>query len=328
MFRLQKSTVWLAAHHSEWHELFQNEKERLVEGMKNYDVTIEHIGSTAIPFVPAKPIVDIILGIDQAIELSAMRPVLKNLGYVDQGPQGVPHRILWVFGIEEDRKFHLYLTHKGSRTWNDCIAFRTALRSAASIREEYAKFKNKFAMKYPEDRELYMRKKHEFIERVTRQYQSSHTLPSRQSMLKEIISALERRQNILLVGRRDAGKTYFVTNQLIPLLRTNGMDVHYYKDMDEEIHVLHKDEILIFDEFELLDDKESLERMHPEEQPYYLDSYLLMVHEWLQKAECVPNRRIFILSRNEEDIGCILGIASFNFAPNVVVIEVVPWGVV
>jgi len=326
MLGLQRGTVRLAAHHSKWHKLFQKEKERLVEGMRNNAVTIEHIGSTAIPFVPAKPIIDIVLGIDQAIELSAMRPFLMDLGYEERGPQGVPDRVLWVFGTEKDRKFYLHLTHKGGKLWNDCIAFRAALRSAASLREQYAKLKKELAVKYPEDRKLYLRGKHVFIERITRQYHSSRIQSSRESLPKKILSALERRQNILLVGRRDAGKTYFVTNKLMPFLRRHGMDVHYYKDMNEESHILPKDAIVIFDEFELLDDKEFLERMHPEDQPYYSASYLRKVQAWLQKAGHVPNRRIFILSRNEEDIGNVLAAASFNFAQNIVAIEVAPWG--
>ena len=141
----------------------------------------------------------------------------------------------------------------------------------------------------------------------------------------EILSALKHCQNILLVGRRDAGKTHFVTHTLMPFLEREGMDVRYYKDMDEQMHSLSEDAVVIFDEFEMLDDRESLVCMHPEEQPYYSDSYLRRVHAWLQKAEHISNLRIFVLSRNEEDIEHVMNMTSFNFAPNVMVIEVAPW---
>ncbi|OIO53523.1 hypothetical protein AUJ46_04980 [Candidatus Peregrinibacteria bacterium CG1_02_54_53] len=325
MFGLPRSVVRLAAHHTEWHTLFQDEKDRLVEKLKDFDITIEHIGSTAIPFVPAKPIIDIALAIDQEIEFSTLRNVLNDLGYEERGPQGVDDRILWILGTENDRKFYLHLTHKGSKTWNDCLAFRAALRSTTSLREEYAKLKKELAVKYPENRKSYTKGKHEFIERVVHQYQSSQMQFSNESVTNQIVSDLRRHQNILLVGRRDAGKTHFVTHTLIPLLQKKGLDVRYFKDMDEEIQTPPEDAVVIFDEFEILDDKEFLERMHPEEQPYYSDSYLRKVHFWLQKAENVPNRRIYVLSRNEEDIGNIANRTLFDFDPNVMPIHIAPW---
>lgn|GEM_PF-3565091 len=205
------------------------------------------------------------------------------------------------------------------------MLFRAALRSSESLRNEYALLKTELAGKYSEDRKTYTNGKRAFIERVIRQYSPKRPQFTREAMVTEIVSALEKGKNVLLVGRRDAGKTYFVTKTLIPFLRNTGMDVRYHKNMNEEIGDLPEDAVVIFDEFEIRDDREQLEKMHPEEKPYYTDSYLKKVHRWLRKSEHIPNRRIFILSRNEEDIGNIMKTTSFEFASDVVVIEVPAW---
>lgn len=139
-------------------------------------------------------------------------------------------------------------------------------------------------------------------------------------MLHKILSLLQD-SNVLLVGKSDAGKTYFVQHALIPFLREQGKTVVYFENMDKVTEV-PADAIVILDEFEVLEDREFLEQRHPEERPYYTEAYVEHVQRWLDLARRITNPCVCLVTRNEpEEIGHLKNIKSFSFAKNVHVLE-------
>jgi GrpB-like predicted nucleotidyltransferase (UPF0157 family) len=127
---------------------------------------IEHIGSTAIPGLVAKPVIDIMATVDS---LNASRPAISALA--DLGYCYFPYRAdseHWFCKPSPAfRTHHLHLVPLESRLWNEAIAFRDYLRSHPKIAFEYADLKGQLAQQYRFDREASPEAKGPFIARIT-----------------------------------------------------------------------------------------------------------------------------------------------------------------
>ncbi len=96
---------------------------------------IHHIGSTSVPGLAAKPIIDMMAGVESLDDAWAAAPALVELGYVYHVHRPEAH------AFHRDGEFHLHLTEPGSDLWRERLAFRDALRSDADLRREYADWK-------------------------------------------------------------------------------------------------------------------------------------------------------------------------------------------
>lgn len=151
-----------------WPELFAMEREVLVQALGNWLVGMpEHIGSTAVPGLAAKPVVDIMAPVES---LEASLPAIEaagRAGYVFYPYQ--PEVMHWFCKPDPTvRTHHLHLVPAGSPLWADRLAFRDALRASAAMRTEYQTLKQSLAQTYRTDREAYTAAKGPFIERVLR----------------------------------------------------------------------------------------------------------------------------------------------------------------
>jgi hypothetical protein len=107
------------------------------------------------------------------------------------------------------------------------------------------------------------------------------------------------KQNILLIGSTNSGKTFFVKNEIIPFLEKKWYKVVYFEDCNKLDP--HKEaNIFIVDEVEVLFDKDFLEKSNPEEIPYYNKSYLKTVENWQKKLSEIKTQIICIVTRNTE----------------------------
>src|SRR5689334_20925955 len=89
---LKRGTVALLPHRGEWHELFADERQRILDAIGDRSVPVEHIGSTAICGIVAKPILDIMVGVPEyTLELRFVSS-LEAIGYEYKGENGVPER--------------------------------------------------------------------------------------------------------------------------------------------------------------------------------------------------------------------------------------------
>lgn len=169
MLGLQRGTVKLTSEHAEWARLFELEKQLLLETLGDRIIAVEHIGSTAIPDVPAKPIIDINVAVPSLADLNIEEFVapLKKLGYYYKKDEKYEHRHLFVKGPEEKRTHHLNLVGmNSSRGWLRPLLFRNYLRRNKSAREEYASLKLKLEKQFKEDRRSYTEGKKKFIDNI------------------------------------------------------------------------------------------------------------------------------------------------------------------
>lgn len=163
---LESGIVRLAPYDLAWPELFSAEAERLGKlfGAAGLVVALEHMGSTAIPGLAAKPIIDILGGYAEGTASTACIEVLTAAGYMHRGEQGIPGRDF--FRLGNPRSYHLHLTAIDSQFWRDHLSFRNRLRADDSLRDAYAALKYELAARFPRDREAYIEAKGPFVKDV------------------------------------------------------------------------------------------------------------------------------------------------------------------
>jgi GrpB-like predicted nucleotidyltransferase (UPF0157 family) len=132
--------IHLSDYDPQWQILFSAEARRIALGLPG-DIAIEHIGSTAVPGLIAKPIIDIMVGTEPHHDLEVVRKALVGLGYEDMGEAGVPGRIY--FRRRSGAGFNIALVPRGSRLWVANLAFRDHLRTNPDARREYAETKRR-----------------------------------------------------------------------------------------------------------------------------------------------------------------------------------------
>jgi GrpB-like predicted nucleotidyltransferase (UPF0157 family) len=127
--------------------------------------TIEHIGSTSVPGLSAKPIIDILATVESYEGARELIAPLEELGYVYCGEFGIPRR--HYFDREDDAgrdTHHLHVLEPGSAEAANHLLFRNHLRANAADREAYAALKRELIAKFAEDRAAYTEAKAAFIQ--------------------------------------------------------------------------------------------------------------------------------------------------------------------
>lgn len=156
----------------DWGLAYEREREAIYSAFGGLgSVNIEHIGSTAIAGIRAKPIIDIIVGVDRFDSLRVIRARLGSLGYVfDEVASAVePGRYVFRKGPDnpvDPRTHHLHLTLFGDAPWTRLIAFRDYLHGNPSVAREYERLKVDLAQRFADDGNSYTREKGEFVRHV------------------------------------------------------------------------------------------------------------------------------------------------------------------
>ncbi len=131
-------------------------------------VAIEHVGSTSVPGLPAKPILDIALALADALTAPTIDR-LTAIGYIDCGDKGGDGGHLLVKESSPGvRTVHLHVVAHGDDNWRAYMIFRDALRRCPPLRDAYAALKRHLAAQLPDDRPRYTASKHGFIQSVMR----------------------------------------------------------------------------------------------------------------------------------------------------------------
>lgn len=163
---LKRGTVVLKKHHAEWTEAFEAEKEFLKKLLGNVVIDIQHIGSTAVFGLAAKPIIDMLMGVQSLSDVTHIHPLLENAGYEYRENGSDDTQVLFVKGPEELRTHYLHITEFESPVWNNDLAFRNYLRTHPNTAQEYEKLKERLASQYTESRKDYTTGKKEFIQSI------------------------------------------------------------------------------------------------------------------------------------------------------------------
>jgi GrpB-like predicted nucleotidyltransferase (UPF0157 family) len=149
-----------------WPRSFEEEKERIFRDLAPLLVSIEHIGSTSVPGLAAKPIVDMLAAVRSVEDVARCGDPLGALGYLDARIQ-VPGR--WLFcqgGPYNEGTHHLHLVLVGSSNWTLPLDFRNRLRAWPDLAREYAELKRALAALHGRDIDGYSDGKSAFIQRV------------------------------------------------------------------------------------------------------------------------------------------------------------------
>lgn len=162
--------IYMVPHNPQWRHDFQQEAERVTATLGNTAVTVHHIGSTAIPGIYAKPIIDMLLVVRDLTALDEKQPSLVALGYVAMGEFGIPGRRYFRKDNQAgDRTHQIHAFENGSAQVTRHLAFRDYMMNNPDTAQEYSRLKRELAATYPDNIELYMDGKDEFIQQIDRQ---------------------------------------------------------------------------------------------------------------------------------------------------------------
>lgn len=161
MLGLVRGTVALHPYSDEWPALFRTEAAQLQAAIGAHVLDIQHVGSTAIPGLPAKPILDIGVAVDNFEAAAVCIQPLAVLGYRYRGEAGILRRHYFVKG--DPVTHHLHMNEIQSADWQQQIAFRDYLRQHPAAVHAYATLKAHLASHFPDDRMAYTESKSGFI---------------------------------------------------------------------------------------------------------------------------------------------------------------------
>jgi GrpB-like predicted nucleotidyltransferase (UPF0157 family) len=154
----------------EWPSKFLEEKTKIMDAIGDTVVEVEHVGSTAVPGLCAKPIIDIIVGIRKLIDAKNCIVPLESINYeyVPEYEASIPERRYFRKGPSEmpNDHFHLHMVEHGSDFWKRHLFFRDYLRTHPGAAREYCELKKRLAAKYGLNREAYTGAKTTFIESI------------------------------------------------------------------------------------------------------------------------------------------------------------------
>jgi GrpB-like predicted nucleotidyltransferase (UPF0157 family) len=162
-----RSPLVVTAYDEEWPLLFERLARPVRAAVAELGADVEHVGSTSVPGLAAKPIVDIDVVVRSTEDVAPAIERLRKLGYVYQGDKGIRGReaFLWPPGA---RPHHLYVVVRGSEPHLDHLAFRDYLRDHPDVAEEYAALKTELARRHVADRLGYTDAKTAFVTGVLR----------------------------------------------------------------------------------------------------------------------------------------------------------------
>lgn len=168
---IKKDHVNLVAYNPEWPKLAQLEIDKLKSVFPaNTIIDIQHVGSTAILGLSAKPILDIQIAVQSlAVMKFVAVPILQKLDYEYWADNPDPNRMFFVKGMPpygEQRTHHIHIFEKNSVHWSNKLIFRDYLRSHTELAKEYEQLKAKLAQKHLYDREKYTDEKLDFVNRI------------------------------------------------------------------------------------------------------------------------------------------------------------------
>ena len=171
MLGLERDKVVLTPYQDAWAHLFNEEKRRLEEGIGRRVLEVQHVGSTSILGMKAKPVLDLAVAVENFEEASALVPFVEKLGYTHRGEHGVPRRHYFVKDPPENRTHHLHMLEVRSENWRVLLQFRDHLKAHPETVAAYQTLKENLAKRYPGDRNAYTDGKYTFIQEVLRKAQ-------------------------------------------------------------------------------------------------------------------------------------------------------------
>lgn len=151
----------LVGHDPGWAQVYKAEKQRIRAALAGLALDIQHCGSTAIPGIRAKPILDVLVGVERLARGRDCVPLLRGIGYAYLGEDLVPNEHF--FGKGAPRTHHLHLVEWHGPGWQEKVLFRDRLLADHAAAQRYEARKMALAARFPNDRASYTKAKATFI---------------------------------------------------------------------------------------------------------------------------------------------------------------------
>jgi GrpB-like predicted nucleotidyltransferase (UPF0157 family) len=170
MIGLRKGTVQVVAYQATWPDLFEQERRVLPQHLGHLALDIQHVGSTAVPDLEAKPIIDIAVAVTFVTLIPQCRQPLCALGYIDRGDKGKEGGYLFVKESTPDvRTHHLHMVAKDDPQWDNYLRLQDLLRADKGLRGENVVLKRALQREFAQDRKSYTKAKQDFIRALLQQ---------------------------------------------------------------------------------------------------------------------------------------------------------------
>lgn len=162
------SQLMLLEYQDTWPAQYQHLAAELLPVFASCGASVEHIGSTAVPGLCGKPVLDVLLGLESLSEAEVRQHALESLGYVYRAEYEaqLPERRYFVRAEGQTPRVHLHCVVLEGRLWQQHIAFRNVLRRCPEVRGEYAALKRSLALVHAGSKGAYTEAKAPFIKRV------------------------------------------------------------------------------------------------------------------------------------------------------------------
>ncbi|MGB2963765.1 MAG: GrpB family protein [Anaerolineales bacterium] len=159
----EQRDVELVPHNPEWSQLADEEAKLILENLSITVIGIYHIGSTSVPGIKAKPIIDFVMEVKALEDVIQSITVLEGLGYISKGEYGIPGRQFFTKDTHGERSHHLHVFQTGHPDIERHLVFRDFLRANPEAAREYEKIKEKLAKRFPKASGSYTEAKSDFI---------------------------------------------------------------------------------------------------------------------------------------------------------------------
>jgi GrpB-like predicted nucleotidyltransferase (UPF0157 family)/GNAT superfamily N-acetyltransferase len=160
-----RDLVEVVAYNSAWPTLFESEAELIKKALGKNCLAIHHIGSTAVPDLSAKPIIDLLPVVKDILQVDPCNAVMSQLGYEIKGEYGIAFRRFFQKGSER-RTHNVHVFEEGNSEIERHLKFRDWMRTHAPDREAYGALKTDLALKYPNDILSYCLGKDAFVAEI------------------------------------------------------------------------------------------------------------------------------------------------------------------
>lgn len=160
-----KRIVEIVSYNPIWKQKFKEESDKIKKIFEEIFVDIHHIGSTTIPTIKAKPIIDILVEVEDINKVDRYNKQMVKLGYVALGEYGIPKRRFFQKG-GNNRTHHVHIFQTGNTEIKRHIDFRDYLISHPADAKKYSLLKEKLAKKYRYDIDKYQEGKDSFIKKI------------------------------------------------------------------------------------------------------------------------------------------------------------------
>ncbi|TYR77052.1 GrpB family protein [Rossellomorea vietnamensis] len=163
---MEKPVVILSEYNPQWEDQFEYEKKQIFAVVGDKMLGIEHIGSTSVQGLKAKPIIDILAGVRDLNLVSSLIGPLSEVDFEYVPKADLTDRRFFRKGQWGRGTCHLHICKINSREWDEMLLFRDYLRKFPKAAEEYALLKSELSSLYKNDRPVYTKQKEPFIREV------------------------------------------------------------------------------------------------------------------------------------------------------------------